>query len=247
MVDEREQGVPGPEAAPVEEKVSGGFFPSMLDIFIDPMKVFRRIAEGMSWWQPFIAVSIISIVIGIINAPLTQKFFEMQYSNMDAEQYDNMKNAMDTWKYIGYAVIPIFVLIVNVIIAGVAHLVNSVVSMRANFKKTLSLAFYCSFISVLSQIIGAAIIWARGVDNIESAQDLRVSFGFSAFVPDLEGVWRGLSESLSLFSIWYYILFVFGVAVIFSIERKKAVITGVAVWLVSFLLTFLQGLGGSSM
>ena len=247
MANEWEQGAPESESAPVEQEISGGFFPSMLDIFIDPMKVFRRIAAGMSWWKPFVAVSIIGIVMTVLNAPMMNKLIEVQYATTDAEQYERIKGAMETWKYIGYIAIPIIVMISSLIIAGVAHLVNSVVSMQANFKKTLTLIFFCGFISVLSQIVSYFIIWARGIDSIESIDDLRVSFGFGALFPDLEGVWYRLSESLSLFQIWYYILFVLGVAAIFSIDRKKAVITGIAVWLVSFLMLFLQGLGGGMM
>jgi len=247
MTDEREHGTPAPEAAPVEQEASGGFFASMLDIFIDPMKVFRRIAAGMSWWMPFVAVSVIGIIIAIVNAPLTNRIIEMRYATMEGEELERIKSAMSTWKYVGYVAVPIIVLISNVIIAGIVHLVNSVISMRANFKKTLSLAMFCSFIGVLSQIIGSIIIWTRGIESIESPTDLRVSFGLAALFPDLEGFWYRFSESLSLFQIWYYILFVFGIAVIMSIERKKAVVAGIAVWLVSFLMMFLQGLAGGGM
>lgn len=244
MADEREYGAPASEAAPAEEEVSGGFFASILDIFIDPMKVFRRIEHGVSWWKPFVVLSVIGVAITVIAAPMTSRLIEVQYADVGAEQYDQMMSAIDTWRYVGYIAVPIVVLLSSVIIAGVAHLVNSVVSMRANFKKTLTLTFYCGFIGVLSQIVSYLIIWARGIETIESAADMRVSFGFAALFPELEGFWYRFSESLSLFQIWYYILFVLGVAAIFSIERKKAVITGVAVWLVSFLMTFLQALGG---
>lgn len=247
MTNERERGAPESEAAPVEREISGGFFPSMLDIFIDPMKVFRRIAADMSWWKPFVAVSIIGIVIAVLNTPMTNKVIEMQAATMDADEYERVRSMMDMWKYIGYAIIPIFVLVSGLIIAGVAHLVNSVISMRANFKKTLTLTMFCGFISVLSQLISSLIIWARGIDTIESMADLKASFGLAALIPGLEGFWYRFSESLSLFQIWYYIVFVLGVAAIFSIERKKAFITGVAVWLVSFLLMMLQGLGGGGM
>ncbi len=247
MADERDYGASESEETPTEQEVSGGFFPSMLDIFIDPMKVFRRIEAGMSWWKPFVAISIIGIVIAVINAPLTDRMIEAQYATADAEKYEQLKNAIDKWKYIGYIAIPIVVLLAGVVIAGVAHLVNSVVSMRANFKKTLTLTLFCGFIGVLSQIVSYIIIWTRGIETIESAEDLKVSFGIGALIPDLEGFWYRFSESLSLFQIWYYILFVIGVAAIFSIERRKAIITGVAVWLVSFLMMFLQGLGGGGM
>lgn len=247
MADEREHGAPEADAAPVEQEVSGGFFPSMLDIFIDPLKVFRRIAAGMSWWMPFAAVSVLGVVIAIINAPMMSKLIESRYATMSAEEYERVSSILDKWKYVGYIAVPVVILVSNLIIAGVAHLANSVISMRANFKKTLSLTMFCSFVGILSQIIGSVIIWTRGIDTIESAKDLRVSFGLGALIPDLEGFWYRFSESLSLFQIWYYILFVLGVAAIFSIERRKAVITGIAVWLVSFLMMFLQGIGGGGM
>jgi hypothetical protein len=247
MANEREHGASESEAAPAEREVTGGFFPSMLDIFIDPKKVFGRIAAGMSWWKPFVAVSIVGIALAVVNTPMTNKVMEIQSATMDPEEYEQVRGVMEMWRYLGYAVVPVIVLIPGLIIAGVAHLVNSVISMRANFKKTLALTMFCGFIGVLSQIISSLIIWARGIDTIESMKDLRTSFSPAAFMPDLEGFWYQFSESLSLFQLWYYIIFVLGVAAIFSIERKKAVVTGVAVWLVSLLLLLLQGLGGRGM
>jgi hypothetical protein len=244
MADELDRESSQAGSAPVEPEVTGGLFHSMLDIFIDPVKVVRRIAAGSSWWQPFIVLSVVSIALALINQPLTDKMIEAQYGTGDAEQLERMRSAMETWKYLGYVAVPILILVANLIIAGIAHLVNSIVSMRASFKKTLSLSMYCGFISVLSQIIGTVIVWMRGVESIESAADLRVSFGIAALMPDLKGFWYNVAESFSLFQIWYYILFVIGVSVIFSIERKKAVATGIAVWLVSLLLLFLQNLGG---
>jgi hypothetical protein len=244
MANERDEGLRESEGAPVEQEVSGGFFPSMLDIFVDPMKVFRRIAAGMSWWKAFIAVTLFGIILVLLNKPVQDRIMEIQYATMDKEQAELVAARMEQWAFLGYIAIPIIVMVSNLIVAGIAHLVNSAVSMRANFKKTLTLAMFCNFIGVLAQIIGSIIIRARGFENIESAEDLRVSFGIGALFPDLKGFWYVFSESFNLFQIWYYIIFTLGVAAIFSMERKKAVPVGIVVWLVTFLMMLLENLGG---
>ncbi len=247
MANERDEGLRESEGAPVEQEVSGGFFPSMLDIFIDPMKVFRRIAAGMSWWKAFIAVTLFGIILLMLNKPVQDRILEIQYAAMDKDRAERIAAGIEQWAFLGYIAIPIIVMVSNLIVAGIAHLVNSVVSMRANFKKTLTLAMFCNFIGVLSQIIGTIIIWARGFENIESREDIKVSFGIGALVPDLKGFWYVFSESFNLFQIWYYIIFTLGMAAVFSIERKKAVPVGIVVWLVSFLMLFLGNLGGRAM
>ncbi len=247
MANERDDELREPEGVPVEQEVSGGFFPSMLDIFIDPMKVFRRIAAGMSWWKAFIAVTLFGIFLMLLNKPLQDRILEIQFAAIDKEEAERIAAGMEQWAFLGFIAIPIVVMVSNLIVAGIAHLVNSVVSMRANFKKTLALAMFCSFIGVLSQIIGSIIIRARGFENIESREDIRVSFGIGALVPDLKGFWYVFSESFNLFQIWYYIIFTLGVAAVFSIERKKVIPVGIVVWLVSFLMMFLGSLGERAM
>jgi hypothetical protein len=237
-------GSNGPRDAAAAGGPVGGFFPSLLDIFIDPLKVFRRIAAGLSWWKPFIVLCVVGVIITVLNTPLQKHMLEIQYASMSEEQYERVMEAVNKFKFLGYLAIPIFVLLMNSIVAGVAHLVNSVISFRPSFKKTFSLTMFCSFIGVLSQIVGTIVVWARGIENIESVDDFKVSFGAGALVPGLKGFWYALSESLSLFQIWYYVLFVLGTSVIFSMEKKKALITGIAVWAVSFLMLYLQQLLG---
>jgi hypothetical protein len=50
-------------------------------------------------------------------------------------------------------------------------------------------------------------------------------------------------DSLSVFQIWYLVVFTLGIAAIFRISRGKAAVSGIVVWVISVALLMLQGLG----
>jgi hypothetical protein len=76
--------------------------------------------------------------------------------------------------------------------------------------------------------------------------DLKVSLSLAALFPDLKGVGYAFLESLSIFSIWYYILFLLGTAVIFRMSRSRALVPVIIMWLLSFLFVALGSAFGSA-
>jgi hypothetical protein len=59
-----------------------------------------------------------------------------------------------------------------------------------------------------------------------------------------DGIQRAVLESLSIFGIWFLILFVIGVSVIYEIDRKKAIAPTIVIWVLGVLGIMLQSLGG---
>ena len=53
-----------------ETDVKGGFFTSLIDIFLDPSKVFKRIDAGLQWWKAFIVLAIANVVLTWFALPL---------------------------------------------------------------------------------------------------------------------------------------------------------------------------------
>jgi hypothetical protein len=69
--------------------------------------------------------------------------------------------------------------------------------------------------------------------------DLRMSFSLAPLFPQVTGILNALMESLGIFQIWYYVIFVLGVSAIFKISRKQALLPTIPIWVLSFLFAYL--------
>ena len=243
MVQEQEGSPVEAEAAPTE---SGGFLQSLIDIFIDPMKVFLRIDSGLTWWKPYVVAAVVGMINGYLMIPFQVKRTMLNPSDRPPEQVEATLEFMSKYGIYTLLLVPVGMVIVYFIVAGISHLMINIVTSKANFKKTLSLISYLSLISILGQIVTSVVLLSKGVDSIESAADMKVNFSPAALMPEMEGAGYALMESLSIFNIWYYVLFLLGTAAIFKITRSKAIVPVIVIWVLSFLVVFLGTMFGGS-
>lgn len=230
-----------------DETAAGGFLQSIVDIYVDPLAVFRRIRAGLGWWQPYLLTTMIGIVLGWLSLPVSRRIIELNERGMPPEQLDAMLENVDRFGWLGLLAVPIVYIAILALLAGIAHLVISIMSSEASYKRTISVLAWCGMVSILGQVVKTAVVLGRGVETIEAEADARISLSLAAFFPDLEGFGRALFESLGIFEIWYYILLAFGVSLVFRTSRSKAILPVVIVWLVSALALWLQSAVGGGM
>jgi len=222
----------------------GGFWASLIDIFIDPVKVFRRIGAGLSWWKPFIVIAIASSVIAYFQQPINKQLFMLNERGLSEDQLQAQGEMMDKFGFIGLIAAPLIVLLIYVILAALCNVTVNLVSGRSSFKKMLSLLSFTGFIGLIEQGLRMLIIHMKGIENITSREDLySTSFSLNRFM-DTDGILRSILESLSLFQIWFLVLFAVGVSVVYGISRKAALAPTVVIWVLGVLMLMLQGLGG---
>ncbi len=221
--------------------VPGGFARSLYEIFTDPAKVYARIDAGLAWWKAFIVMAVIAMAISVVITPFRNQALLPMFENLPPEQLERAQAQMKTFGFVGLIMVPIMMIVMFLIVAGIAHVAVNIMSPRANFKKMLSLLAFCGLIPMIEQIVGAAVIAARGIESVESMADLKMSIGPAALLPDATGALEALLQSLSLFQIWYYVVLVLGIAAIFRMKRAQAVIAAVPVWLIGFLLLLIGG------
>jgi hypothetical protein len=244
MVQEQEGSTTQAEAGEASEVVSGGFAQSLLDVFIDPMKVFKRIEAGLTWWKPFVVAAVISMINGYLMIPFQTKRIALNPRDLPPEQVEAAMESTAKYGVYFLFLAPIGILIVYLIVAGISHLMINLMTSKASFKKTLSLISYLGIISILGQLVTSAVLLAKGVDSIETMADLKVSFSLSALMPEVEGAGYALMESLSVFNLWYYVLFLIGTATIFKMDKSKAIVPVIVLWVLSFLFAFLGSIVG---
>jgi len=230
-----------------EEAVTGGFVASIFDIFADPMKVFRRIDAGLSWWKGFILIAVINVVIAYLMMPLQRAAFLLNERGMSDEQLEAGIEQMDRFGFIGLIAAPVLIFIMFIIMAGIAHLVINIMTSNASFKKTMGLLIYCGIISTVGQLLKTIVLMLRGVEAIETSADMNISFSLAALFPEMEGILAAILESLGVFEIWFYVLFIIGIAAVFRISRAKAFAPAIVLWIISVAMLSLRGLFGGGM
>jgi hypothetical protein len=223
------------------DEVRGGFLKSIVDIFVDPEKVFQRIEYGLTWWKPFILAAVVGIVIAFLMMPFQKLMFELtSRDRMSAEELQRSLEIMEKTKFVAPIVYPVLMLLVILAVAGIAYLLINLMSANASYKKTLSLIYYCGIVLLIWQILSAGLVFLKGVDNIESPADMMMSLSLATFFSGLKPGLYALLESFGLFQVWFYILFVFGAASVFKLGKKSAIITAVPFWVLFYLYSYLN-------
>lgn len=239
--------IKGTESAEGLEEVGGGFWNSIIDIFVDPLKVFRRIESGLAWWKGYIVIAVISTFLAWLTFPFQRHLLELNERGIDEEQLTKALQGFDKFKYVGLITSPVAILVIFLITAGIIHLVISIMSSKADYKKTLKLIAYAALISTLGQILKTVVLLSKGVESVTSRADMNIHFSLAAFFPQIEGFKLALLDSLGVFEIWYYVVMIFGIAYLFKLKKSIAVIPVVIIWLISlFMLMLGSKFGGAA-
>jgi len=236
---------PGPEITEfAKPENDGGFFASVLDIFVDPNKVFGRIDRGLKWWKPFVLIAVIMLIITWLNIPVQKHIVSLNERGINEEQLEMALENVDRFSIVGVILAPIGVLVVYLVVAFIVNLGANLLSGVSDYRKSLSLVSFAGLISVVEQILMTLINRLRGVENISSTQEAREPISLAALFPDLGGFWEVFLESLSVFSIWYYIILGLGISAIFRVDIKKSFIPVVILWIISLGFLYLSKMFG---
>jgi hypothetical protein len=232
-------------AAPQEAR--GGFLASIVDIFVDPVKVFARIDAGLSWWKPFVLVTVVSTILSYLMLPFQKRLIELNPRGMGEEQLQQAVDGFSKFAPLTLITVPVFLIIVYLVLAGIVHLAVNIMSTRSSYKKTLSLVSFCGIITLVEQIISTAVLRMRGVESMESAADMKFSLSLAPLIGEGKGLLNAVLQSLSVFQIWYYVVLVLGIAAIFKMTRKAAIVPALPMWIISVLMLWIGGKFGGGM
>jgi len=132
-----------PEMMP-EEKVTGSsmnFLSRFMGIFFSPKKIFSDVDAGVPWWQPWIWVSVLNMIVAYVVIPVQVQLYRLRNDQIPKEQLEQTLQQMQSFpvKYLGIVTAPVVILIVGLIFAAASYIAVSVLSERASFKKHLTL------------------------------------------------------------------------------------------------------------
>jgi len=210
----------------------------LVKVLYEPGAVFERLREKPSFWQPFITICVVQLVLGVLQLPYTKAAMAVQFAQMQARgaagPADPSKFAM-----IGLLFLPIGLLLIFLILAALLWVLTSVLAGDAKFATLLSVTTYAGITFVLLSVAGLATLMLKGVQGITSPADLQPALGLDLLVPEAGRFTTALLKAFNPFSIWGVILTAIGI----QTTHRTSKGTAYTVAAVAFLIGTLIGAG----
>jgi hypothetical protein len=222
------------------EGQAGSFISRFVWTFVSPKQLYEDIAAGAHWWQPWVWVSLISMVVAYISIPIQMQLTRLNPNGQPQEQIDQAVEAMEKFGFLGVISTPVMLLIVGLIVGGISYVLVNLLAEESSFKKYFSLMFYANIVVAVGQLIGILVTRMKGVEAIRSIHDAAASFGPAMLVDPDQKVLYPVLASLDVFYIWYYALMVAGLIRIFRMSTANAVLAVIPVWLLQVLFALIS-------
>jgi hypothetical protein len=218
------------------------FWEDLIDIFYQPAAVFRRRVKGNAWW-PFLFVVIAMAIITYATFPAIQPAIDGDTARMlpkVAKQYpqvpvDQLQAGIERqtalFRNFGVVIFAIIVLADGFFVWLLGKMFGAV----ENFGAAMLIASYAFLPRVLGAVVGGAEGLLMDPSNLRSAAQL--TLGPARFLdPDTANpLTVALLSRLDVTIVWQTVLLAIGLAVIGRVSRGKAIIFGIAIWLVGSL------------
>ncbi len=234
----------------------------MAGVVMDPGNTFTQIAANVAveergnpdktrdhtrWWLPVIVTAIIAIVVSLYIVPnivmpmqaeaIRASIVDRGGSPEDAEMALSMASKFALPSAVIGAPIQTFVMLFAV--AGVFHLLFRMVGGKGSFRNARAVVGYGMIIGTIGSLVKLPIMISK--------ETMFVELGPTIFLPQLEPsdkLYKFLFTGLDLFSIWWLVILIIGLAVGYRVSKGKAATVVVLAWLaVSALIAMIPGGG----
>jgi hypothetical protein len=211
---------------------------AVLDLFrvlFEPAAVFGRVREKPRFLAPFLALAVITVVIGIVQLPFVKAAMTAQFTqtpNMTPEQ------AQTALKFapIGVVIAPIAYCLFLLLNAFILWVGVSVFGGEAKFGTLLSVTTYASISYTLLQIVGVIVLMMRGTGGIASMVDLQPAVGLDLVAPDAKGFVLALLRGINPFTLYGLFLTSVGITVTHQTSKATAYTAATLQFLIALLL-----------
>ena len=189
----------------------------LINIIIEPVKVFKHIKEKDDWWIPLILAIVIAWVFTAVTAPAVARLTAQKMAEMGVDR--ELPKFMGL---IGYISVPIVTMISWLIASVIIWFLGNTFGADWDFIKALDLYAYSAVIQVIRSTLSIVILLLRGIPNIMTFRDLNVATGLNMlFSPENPRLYA-LFSGIEVFAILQYIIIAYGISEITGISKKKA-------------------------
>ena len=224
-----------------------GVLGRIVGVFTSPRETFESVNQKPAWLVPFLIVVVVMIIMQFLamDIGIKDRLAMMEARDMPAEQYEAARAQMEgPMKYIGIAIMPVAMIVIWGIIAGILLFGgNTIMGGEAKFKNVFSVVAWSSLVGALGAVIKTLLILSKGTSQ-------GVSTSLAVLLPTPEwgqsSVLHRLLSKFDLFTIWELILWIVGLAVVYRFTTKKLATLVLSLWALWIVISVALGgvLGG---
>jgi hypothetical protein len=204
----------------------------LVKVLYEPAAVFQRVAEKPKFLLPFIAITVVQIILGIVNMPYLKAAMQAQLAQAPAGAPDPSKFAA-----IGLVFIPIVIALILVVAAFLLWVLVSLVGGDGKFGTLLSVAAYAAVPTVIvMSIVGAIVIHLQGPQGLTSPADLQPALGLDLLAPGAKGFIGAVLKGINPFSIWGLVLTAIGVSTTHRLSKGSGYVVATGSFVIGLLI-----------
>ncbi|MGA2597129.1 MAG: YIP1 family protein [Bryobacteraceae bacterium] len=226
-----------PSSYPVEQDARPSLasgITGMFNAFVDPAATAKAAKAPLSWLWPLLILCVAVILLTMFTGPLSINIMRQNQAGMPQQQLDQTIHFMEMSAKFTPFIVPIFVVLISMALAGLVTLTASMLSMRTKFRDVFALMSLCSLISVL-QVVATYFVLNAKKDDLASMQQLQPPFGLDIFFSELKGPLFAILNYFSLFQVWYLVIFGLALAYLAGSSKGKAFAAITPAWLIPLL------------
>lgn len=218
------------------------FWEDVIDIFLQPVAVFRR-RQNRSVWPPMLFVALAIGIIFFVTFNTLQPIFEAEFARGTAKAVANnpqvTPEALERMRTVNLTiaryVISVIMLVTMVVIGSITWLVGKLFGSEQTYHAALVVGAW----SYIPRVLGAVLAGVQGLimDPAKLNSQLAISLSPARFL-DVDAANPVLYQILGRFdliTIWVTILIGIGVYVTGKVGKGQATAVAIVVWLVGGL------------
>lgn len=213
------------------------------EVFFEPFNLFRRLNARPNWLRPFLIVAAAGVVSVFLMSPvLTQIVVRQIPEGLSAEAQEKVISMFKLSSYFGMLASPLLLIVKWSISAFLLFAVSVLFGVDITYRKVLSLLGHASIITALDNLLSIGVLYMRGIDTIQSAEDIQPTVLSLNHILGSSGhpVMRVFLESVNVLSVWYVIVLVLGMASMSQVSKKQSAMIVGLVWAIQTM--FLVGM-----
>ena len=230
----------GIQQAPVQQSGGGSALLDVVRVLYEPTQVFERVRERPNFLAPYLAMSVVQVVLFFVNMPFLRAAMAAQFAARPAGGPDPSK-----FLWIGGVFIPVGIAIALLIGGFLLWVLVSLMGSEAKFGRLLSVAAYSAVPSViLLVLIGTIVLHVQGIGQITSPQDMQPALGLDLLAPGTRGFMGAALKAINPFSIWGLVLSAIGVSTTHRLSKGTGYAVATIAFFVGVLIAGVFGLFG---
>ena len=222
---------------------------NLIDLIANPKATFTRLKSKPKWGVAFGVFCFLVVVLAWIVFPFTQKFINPQYASRlaDIELLGSTKAASMVFVAVSGIILGILCAVVFSAILTVVSRVFKV-NEALKFKHIFAAWWHTILINPLVFFINIAFLPVfRRVEDIETVVDMRIIPAIHMLVTSVENPYLLFFLSyVDILGIWSIFVLTVAVSTLAEINKTKACLTAVIIWLLRIGVDTLFQVGSSS-